>query len=320
METKTRILLPFRRDAGKRHHRGPHEHGDAGDLGRGGKQRGDRCRRALIDIGRPHMERHCRNLEAEAREKKHEAEDQADAAMRRRLRYADEGHGAGEAVDQRRAVKQHAGRQRAQDEIFQAGFGRAQLVAMACGRNIERQAHQFETEIERDQVGRRNQHQHAERRQQHQHRVLEPFLPFALGVVDRHGDCRGRAEQRQDFEKSGEVVDHETAAEAHKLAFGQQQQDHAGHDQKRDRRKVDDPHREAAAKRADHEQRHGAERQHDFRQERHERRELCSVHRITSSRQPPARPAARDGSCRSIATPIPRRSRAQASDKPRSVW
>ena len=41
---------------------------------------------------------------------------------------------AGEAVDQRHAVEQHAGRQGAEHEIFEAGFGRAEVVAVAWRR------------------------------------------------------------------------------------------------------------------------------------------------------------------------------------------
>ena len=94
---------------------------------RGGEKRRHRRRRAFVNVRRPHMERHRRNLEAEAGEQKNEAEDQSDPAMRGGLRDAGKGHGAGEAVDQRGAIKQHPRRQRAEHEIFQAGFGRAQL-------------------------------------------------------------------------------------------------------------------------------------------------------------------------------------------------
>ena len=40
------------------------------DLGRGGEEGGDRRRRAFVDVGRPHVERHGRDLEGEAGERK----------------------------------------------------------------------------------------------------------------------------------------------------------------------------------------------------------------------------------------------------------
>ena len=54
------------------------------DLGRGGEEGGDRRRRAFVDVGRPHVERHGGDLEGETRDQEHEAEDQADARRRPR--------------------------------------------------------------------------------------------------------------------------------------------------------------------------------------------------------------------------------------------
>ena len=45
-----------------------------GDLGGGGEEGGDRRRRALVDVGRPHVERHRGDLEGEAGEHEDEAE------------------------------------------------------------------------------------------------------------------------------------------------------------------------------------------------------------------------------------------------------
>ena len=52
------------------------------DLGGGGEIGGDRRGRAFIHIGRPHMERHGGDLEGQARDQEHKAEDQADAERR----------------------------------------------------------------------------------------------------------------------------------------------------------------------------------------------------------------------------------------------
>jgi hypothetical protein len=64
-------LLPFVGDARKCHDRRSREDGDASDLGRSSKESGDRRRRTLIDVGRPHVERHRGNLEAEADKQEH---------------------------------------------------------------------------------------------------------------------------------------------------------------------------------------------------------------------------------------------------------
>ena len=182
-------------------------------FGRGGEERRHRRRRALVDVRRPHVERHRRDLEAEAREQEHEAEDQPDAALRRGLGDAGERHVAGEAVDQRAAVQQHAGRQRAEHEILQARFGRSHGIAVRGGDHVERKTHQFEAEIERDQVAGRDQHAHADRREQDQDRIFEGLLPRHGEIVERHDDGEGRAGIGQDLHEAGEVVDDEARAE-----------------------------------------------------------------------------------------------------------
>ena len=213
METKTTIcchscVMPWKATVV-----GAHEDGDAGDLGRGGKERRDRRRRALVDVGRPHVERHRGNLEAEADEQKHDAEDQPDAALPApRFGDAGEVHRAGEAVNQRGAVQQHAGRQRAEDEIFQARLGRFEVVAVRGGDHVERQAHQLEPEIERDQIGGGNQHHHAQRRQQHEDAEFEFLLLLDGQIIERQQQRAGRADEGQHLEKPGEVVDDKAAA------------------------------------------------------------------------------------------------------------
>ena len=46
----------------------------AATFGGGGEEGRDRGRRAFVNVGRPHMERHGRNLEAEPGEQEDEAE------------------------------------------------------------------------------------------------------------------------------------------------------------------------------------------------------------------------------------------------------
>ena len=86
MATKTTICCQEWVMPGKRHDGRAHENRDAGHLGRGGKERRHRRRRAFVDVRRPHVERHGGNLEAEAGEQEHQPEDQAEPCpvLRRR--------------------------------------------------------------------------------------------------------------------------------------------------------------------------------------------------------------------------------------------
>jgi len=100
-------LLPVAHDApeGIMHHARHQRHGR--DLGRGGKKRRDRRRCALIDIGRPHMERHGRDLERETGQHEHEAQQQPERRLPvGRVDDARKQRGSGIAIGQRRAVKQ----------------------------------------------------------------------------------------------------------------------------------------------------------------------------------------------------------------------
>ena len=166
-------LLPLRDDARECGQRDAGEDRKRGDLRRRGEEGRHRRRRAFVDVRRPHVERHGRDLEAEAGEQEDQAEHEADIRGRRGRRDAGEADRAGEAVDQRGAVEQHARGQRAEHEVLQAGFGRLGVVAVRGRHDVERERHQFEAEIERDQVAGRDQHHHAERREQHQDRVFE---------------------------------------------------------------------------------------------------------------------------------------------------
>ncbi len=86
---------------GKRRQCHPHEHRDRGDLWSSGKKCRDRRRRALIDVRRPHVERHRRDLETQSREQQHQPDGEPDPALAGDLGDGDEIHRAGESVDQR---------------------------------------------------------------------------------------------------------------------------------------------------------------------------------------------------------------------------
>ena len=186
METNTTICCHSWRNAGKRHDGRARKHGDAGHFGRGGKKCRDRRRCTFVDVRRPHVERHRGNLEAEPGEQEHQAENQPDTgAALRRLGNPGKIDGPGEAINQRGTIEQHSGRQRAQHEIFQAGLGRSQVLTIGGRDHVERQAHQLETQIERNKIRGRDQHQHAERREQEQRTVFEFLLLFEREIIKR---------------------------------------------------------------------------------------------------------------------------------------
>ena len=312
-------LLPLRAMPGKRRDRDAHEQRHRRDLRRGREERRHRRRRALVDVRRPHVERHRRDLEAEAREQEHQPEI-ARCRPRRGLGDAGERDVAGEAVDQRRAVEQHAGRQRAEHEILEARLGRARRCRGRCGDDVEREAHQLEAEIERDQVVGRDHHHHAGGRQQNEDRELELLAVLGRQVVERHQDRDGRADQHQYLHEAREPVDDEAAVEG-RLPPRHARDENAATTSSTIAPTVDDLGARSPRIGADHQQHHGADGQHDLGQRRRERRKWNGVHRgglIFASAAPRPSPAASAaGSCRPVRRPTRPTCRAPASDRSR---
>ena len=102
-------LLPLIGDIAERLADDADEQRHRRELRRRGEERRHRRRRALIDVRRPHWNGTADDLEGEAGEQEHEAEDEPGiGASVERGRDAVERGLAGEAVDQRAAVEQQA--------------------------------------------------------------------------------------------------------------------------------------------------------------------------------------------------------------------
>ena len=118
--------------------RGHHadEGGEGRGLGRHRHERGDRRRRALVDIRRPLVERDERHLEAVADEEQPDADrkqrGEGQGHRERRYALADLGQvgGARRTVDQGDAVKEEAAGKGAQQEVLQRRFGRTRIAAV----------------------------------------------------------------------------------------------------------------------------------------------------------------------------------------------
>ena len=207
------------------------------------------------------MERRRRDLEGDAGGDEDDAEDDAEArrsAVERR-RDALEGDRAGEAVDERGAVEQHPGGERPEDEVLQPGLGRAQIVAVEGGDDVGRKALQLEAEIERDEVVRRDHHQHADRRQHDEDAELEAVDALAAQIVLRHDDRGAGAEERQDLHELREAVDDEGAVEGRDAPGRQRQHGDERGGEETQRQEVDEPGRALAAVGADEDEHERAE-------------------------------------------------------------
>ena len=118
------------------------------------------------------MERDHAELEGQARHNEHQTKNQHGRIRRigdqrvRDLRNAQRTRGT---VDHGHAIEQQTRRQGAEDEILHGRFGRSHAVAVHGHQCVNRQRQQFNTQVNGQQVVRRDHDHHAESSKQHQH-------------------------------------------------------------------------------------------------------------------------------------------------------
>ena len=175
---------------------------------------------------------------------------------------------AGEAVDQRAAVEEDARGQRAQDEVFEPGLGRAQRIAVERRQHIERQALQLDRHVEGEQAVGRDHHRHAEGREQGQDRVLEPVDALVGHVAARHHDGDARAGEDHHLEEGGVAVEDEVAAQAHDAGLVLAQHHQRRHDQRQARERGEDAGRLLVAEGSEQEKPQARNEEEDLAQRR----------------------------------------------------
>ena len=136
------------------------EGGERRGLDAGRHERGDDGRRAFVGIGRPHVERHRRDLEREADREQPDAENRQRRRRRgalRRQRDADllEPGRAGDRVEERDAVEEERARERAEQEILERRLGAGDAGAAEPGQHVDRERQDLERDEDDQQVGRR---------------------------------------------------------------------------------------------------------------------------------------------------------------------
>ena len=164
---------------------------EGGDLRAGRHERRHRRRRALVDVGRPGLERHRADLEQQADGQHGQAEEQQPlvaAGGRRRDEHLAEVDAARVAVEQRDAVEEERGGERAEQEVLHGGLLREQAAtAGEAGHEVQRQRQDLERdEHEQQVVRRREQHHPAEA--EHRERV---DLGLHLGRLGERGVLAG---------------------------------------------------------------------------------------------------------------------------------
>ena len=234
---------------------------------------GDRGGRALVDVGRPLVERRDGRLEGEPGDDQRDAGQQQRVGRGRPCRPIAVGdrvelHRAGGAVDQRQAVEQRRRADRPDHEVLEPGLERRAPAQLGGAQHVERDRQQLDADEQRDQVlGAAASSDHAGDRAE-QHRVV-----LAVAGLARGARARSDSSTR---DQAGDVDEHRDA-ERERVARQRALDDrllHAG---------VPDPDRQA-----------DRGEQRDRRQQRHQ-------HAAARSGRGTGRPSARRSSRRRVA-------------------
>ena len=130
------------------------------------QERGDRRRRALVHVGRPHVERHRRDLEADAGHDQDHRQRQPRVVLLAGEQRGDrpQVRGGGEPVQDRHPVEQEAEREGPEQEVLHGGLVRPPVGLDEARQDVERQRHRLETDEDGHQVDAARHEHHAERR------------------------------------------------------------------------------------------------------------------------------------------------------------
>ncbi len=227
--------------------------------------------RALVDVGRPGMERHQRDLEADAHGQDADRQQQHWVAQ---VGLLEDGRDLGQvgltrdAVQPGHAVNQDGRSEGAQQEVLQRSFIGSLLAAGQAGQDVDRDDHQLDRHEQRDQVGRGGGEHHAQHGEREQAVELaerqRPLSEIGRGH-ERHQDGRG---QEQRVEVDGEVVQHHRAGiRRHRAAAPLIQVQRLGHHEAQQSQPGQLALLLLAQDRFEDEHQHGQRRNHDLRHE-----------------------------------------------------
>ncbi len=194
------------------------EAGEGGGLHAHRHERGDGGRRALVDVGRPRVERDRGDLEPEADQQQRDGGERQRALLDGEMREL-----RGDRVEQRRAEgavghgdaeEEEARGEGAEQEVLQRGFRRAQVGPPDAGEHVDRDRHELEAQEEDDEVVGLRHHDHAEQGEQEHDVVLAALDADRFQVVHRHQQREDADDADHDGEEHREPVEHEAAAES----------------------------------------------------------------------------------------------------------
>ena len=186
--------LPFAVVTTARQQEHPQDPRESSNLRRRGEEGSHGRGRALIDVRRPLMERHGRDLEREPDQDEQYADAEQPGPQGKRRGHAGKIRRSRRAVDQRDAVQEEPGRERAQQEVLQGRLGRLRGPTES-GQDVEGQRQQLDADEDHHQVVAASDQQHTQRREKHEDVVLAALRSVPLQVSHRQEHAQRSGEQ-----------------------------------------------------------------------------------------------------------------------------
>lgn len=167
-------------------HQDGHEHEGGGALGDDAQITGNDGRSSLIGVGRPEMEGHEGNLEAETGDEEHEAE-HAQKVDRQAVGQLVKVEGAGGTIDKRHAVEQQGCREEGEQDVLGTGLGAFILFLVIGHEGGHGDGGQLESDEEHEEVAAGNHEIHAQQGKEHEGVELAHLDAVLAAVEPRTG-------------------------------------------------------------------------------------------------------------------------------------
>ena len=260
--------------------------GEGGQFRRRAQQQGHGRRRTLIHVRHPHVEWHDAQFEGQASDQEHQAEDHDGAVglavFQRHAQFA-QVQGAGSAVQHRDTVQHETGSQCAQDEVFHGRFRGLGIVTAQSDQCVQRQRHQFQTQVDDQEVVGRDHDHLAQQCKQGQHVELAAQVTrqhAAVGGIgtrvdqgQRHGAVREQFQQLRHRVRHEHVVERVDGGARVEVAHGQQ----GAACQSQQRQRIGDRTLRRRQEHIDQQERRRGDQQKDFRVQRYQIRCISHV-------------------------------------------
>ena len=213
------------------------ENDESGGFAAHAEERGDGCRCALIYVGNPKLERRGCNFEAERDEHEHDAKQERMFISHERSAVGESGDErglhidktglAGESENPGDSIHKESGAERAEDEVFHAGFERLLMAAHVGDEDVESDRDEFQRDKDEHEIHRRS-HEHEPGADENRETVKLAGPPPFLGARDefcehaaifqRHDEHNGGRGESDAFEEHrcrviGIEIPHSAAAE-----------------------------------------------------------------------------------------------------------